>query len=475
LNSQDDNKRNNREWIFFSVLIVSILVGFSVGGHFQQRANADRGPYKELEKFAKILQFIESNYVDKVNSKTLIEGAIKGMLAALDPHSNYLSQEVFKEMKVETSGKFGGLGIEVSIRDGLITVVAPIEDSPAYKAGIKSGDQIVKIGDKPTKNLSLENTISLMRGKPGTPVKVFVSRKGAMKWLEFNIVRESIRVQSVKFTHVQGDVGYIRISQFIERTSEDLEKAFAKLSESKKLAGIILDLRGNPGGLLEQAVKVSNLFIDNGPVVYTIGRDKTKKEAELTKKGKKMTDLPLVVLVDGASASASEIVAGALQDYGRGIIVGQRTFGKGSVQSLIPLEDESGLKLTVSRYYTPSGRSIQAKGIIPDVSLEDIDGDIIAQASQKSQKRLREENLEGHFENESQAESLEASTVPQESPEKLALTLDEKLQKDFMVGQAAGILKTMKLVQNGLKSPTFVLDSEKEDRSASSQKSPSKL
>jgi carboxyl-terminal processing protease len=461
--------------IFYIVLVTSAVVGFWTGSSFHQHVAADKAPYKELEKFAKILQFIEANYVEKTQPSQLLDGAIKGMLSTLDPHSNYLSPEVYKEMKVETSGKFGGLGIEVSIKDGLITVVSPIDDTPAFRAGIKSGDQIIRIDDKTTKNLSLENTISLMRGKPGTSLKIIVMRKGVVKPLEFTLVREFIKIQSVKYSKVQGDVAYIRIAQFIENTAEDLQKAFEKMHTDSKLSGVILDLRGNPGGLLDQAVKVTNLFIDEGPVVYTIGRDKNKKEIEQARKGKKITELPLVVLVDGASASASEIVAGALQDYGRAILVGQRTFGKGSVQSLVPMDDESGLKLTVSRYYTPSGRSIQAKGIVPDVTVEDIDSDILAQAQNKSKKRLREENLEGHFENEAKPESESASSVEIVAQEGQVLSLEERLKKDFMVAQAAGILKTMKLVQNGLKNPQFELNYEKDEKSAQGKASNSKF
>ncbi len=452
------------KYLVVGVLVVAAVGGYFFGRSFRVGASADKAPYRELEKFAKVLQFVETNYVENVDSKLLIEGAIKGMLSALDPHSNYLSPEVYREMRAETSGKFGGLGIEVTIRDGLITVVAPIEDTPAFKAGIKSGDQIVKIDDKTTKVLSLENTISMMRGKPGTKVKILVNRKGSQKNLEFELVRESIKIQSVKSTRVQNDVGYFRIAQFIEGTSEDLHKAYQKLVAAGPLTGIILDLRANPGGLLDQAVKVSNLFLDEGPVVYTIGKDKTKKEIEYARRGKVITDLPLVVLVDGASASASEIVAGALQDYGRGVLVGQRTFGKGSVQSLVPLDDESGIKLTVSRYYTPSGRSIQAKGITPDVIVEDIDLDALAKVQSPGKRRLREENLEGHFENE--ASSEEANIAAGEPNPLNTPSFEDRVKRDFMVAQAAGILKTMKLVQGGTKKPQFSYPEESEIKSA---------
>jgi carboxyl-terminal processing protease len=297
---------------------------------------------------------------------------------------------------------------------------------------------------------------------------VTIIRKGSPKPLEFVLARESIKIQSVKYARYGESTAYARISSFMERTGDELSKALSKLNNEKKITGIILDLRGNPGGLLDQAVKVVNLFVDEGPVVYTIGRDRSKKETERAQKGLSKWDLPLVVLVDGSSASASEIVAGALQDYGRAVIAGQQTFGKGSVQTVIPLGDDSGMKVTIARYYTPSGRSIQVKGITPDVRLDYLDAKIISEV-RKNQRRLREADLEGHFSNEKDPEAEkafdEAANQAKNSPEEVSaaaddsgLTLELRLKKDYMVAQAEGILKTMGLVKGGLKQPTFKMD-----------------
>jgi carboxyl-terminal processing protease len=421
---------------------------------------ADAIPYKELEKFSKILQFVESQYVDPVESKKLIESGLQGMLADLDPHSSYLPPDVFNEMQSETSGKFGGLGIEVTVQGGYLTVMSPIDDTPAYRAGILSGDKILKIADKSTKDITLAEAVTLMRGKPGSAVKVTIGRKG-QKPFDVVLKRENIKVRSVRAVRINDEVAYLRVSSFMETTDTDLERELRKFDGDKKVKGLILDLRGNPGGLLNQAVRVSNLFVDEGPIVYTIGRDKKKKEIQHAQKGVKVTDLPLVVLVNGSSASASEIVAGALQDYGRAVIAGQRTFGKGSVQTVLPLGDGSGLKVTVARYYTPAGRSIQAKGIDPDVEVLPVDPKTYEEVKAKS-KSQREADLEGHFDNEETSESSVELTTPPEDPEGRVLSLQERVEKDYMVGQALGILGTMKVVRGGRKTPEFKLDEKKE-------------
>lgn len=467
--------------VFNALLFISF--GVFVGCLFDKiPARADKAPYLELEKFSKVLQFIESDYVEEKKASALIQGAIKGMLQTLDPHSAYLSPEIFKEMKVETSGKFGGLGIEVSIKGGMITVVSPIDDTPAYRAGIKTGDRIIRIDDKPTKSLSLPEAVSMMRGKTGSPIKITILRVGVEKPLEYTLKRESIKIQSVRSTKLEHNIGYIRVSSFMERTAEDLAKAIDKMG-GPKLEGIVLDLRGNPGGLLDQAVKVGNLFIDEGPIVYTIGRDRSKKEIEHAQKGRRKTEAPMVVLVDGSSASASEIVAGALQDYGRAVIAGQRTFGKGSVQTIIPMGDEDGLKLTVARYYTPSGRSIQARGIDPDVEIAEIDPKAFAEA-QANADRIHEADLEGHFANEGDDEeggdALEVKPIKigdkekpkdakdkeKEEADEAFLPLEEKVKKDYMIVQAQGILRTMAVIRQGSKKPEFRLDDGKKEDAA---------
>lgn len=446
-----------RSFTRYAFLGFAISTGFILGSCFHRSTSANKAPYKELKNFAKVLEHVENNFVDNIDINELIIGAIKGMLRTLDPHSAFMTPEVYREFKQDTSGSFGGLGIQVTIQDKFLTVIAPIEDSPAYRAGIKTKDKIVQINGQSTRNLSLPDAATLMKGKPGTPVKITIIRAGEKKPLEFQITREVIRVKTVKFAALPQHVGYLRISSFSEGTSRELESAIKELKKDKKLSGFILDLRGNPGGLLDQAVKVSNFFIDEGPIVYTIGRDKDKKESKNALKGRKLTDLPLVTLVNSSSASASEIVAGALQDYGRSVIAGEQSFGKGSVQEIVPVGDDSGLKLTIARYYTPSGRSIQAKGITPDVVLEDLDPEVIKKAKKIDEnEKIREKDLARHFEGtEDDEEEVVKEKIPdQESDQK---QVAEKMLNDYMVNQAYGIIKTVGLVQHGGKQPEFKL------------------
>ena len=410
----------------------------------------DKAPYKELEIFARVMHFIDENYVDKVDSKELIIGAVRGMLRTLDPHSAFMPAKMYKDFKDDTSGEFGGVGIELGIQDKTLTVIAPIEDGPAFKAGVLARDRIFRIDSKMTKDLSTEDAMALLKGKPGTKVVITFKRDG--KAIEIPIVRNVIRISTIKSTLFHEDTGYLRVTSFGEKTAKDAEKAIENLQANKSLRGIVLDLRGNPGGLLDQAVKLTNLFIEEGPVVYTIGRDKKKREVENALRGRRITKLPLVVLVDGSSASASEIVAGALQDYRRGVVAGQRTFGKGSVQSVIPLNNDSGLKLTVARYYTPSGRSIQAKGIEPDVPLDYVDEKTFKSIKDHN-KTIREKDLEGHFENEEKEKNSIIVSAQQR--------ISAGLESDYMFLQARGILKTMSLVREGTqKTPEFNIQEE---------------
>ena len=410
----------------------------------------DKAPYKELEIFARVMHFIDENYVDKVDSKELIIGAVRGMLRTLDPHSAFMPAKMYKDFKDDTSGEFGGVGIELGIQDKTLTVIAPIEDGPAFKAGVLAGDRIFRIDSKMTKDLSTEDAMALLKGKPGTKVVITFKRDG--KAIEIPIVRNVIRISTIKSTLFHEDTGYLRVTSFGEKTAKDAEKAIENLQSNKSLRGIVLDLRGNPGGLLDQAVKLTNLFIEEGPVVYTIGRDKKKREVENALRGRRITKLPLVVLVDGSSASASEIVAGALQDYRRGVVAGQRTFGKGSVQSVIPLNNDAGLKLTVARYYTPTGRSIQAKGIEPDVPLDYVDEKTFKSIKDHN-KTIREKDLEGHFENEEKEKNSIIVSAQQR--------ISAGLESDYMFLQARGILKTMSLVREGTqKTPEFNIQEE---------------
>jgi carboxyl-terminal processing protease len=354
--------------------------------------------YKNLELFQKVLQFVEKNYVDEVHNDTLLNGAIKGMMETLDPHSNFLTADVFRDMKIDTSGKFGGVGIEVAIKDDVLTVLVPMEDSPAWRAGVQPGDKIVKINGESTKGYTLTEAIIKMRGKDNAPVVLTLYRKGWSKFKNVTLKREEIKIKSVRSESLDGGYGYIRLASFSESAAKDIKKALDKLEAKSKLKGLILDLRMNPGGLLDQAVDVSSLFIDDGIVVSTIGRDPTQKEVRYAKKGMARKDLPLVILVNGSTASAAEIVAAALQDHHRAMILGDTTFGKGSVQTIIDLGQDMGLKLTIARYYTPNGISIQEKGVVPDIFLDEYDTKLLAKARIKHES-TRERDLRGHLVN----------------------------------------------------------------------------
>lgn len=398
-------------------LISNVIVGLMIGvtitlgfGYYRQSKAAPS--YEYLDVFTKVLHFVETNYVEEVDTKKLVEGAIKGMLSTLDPHTVYLPPEAFKEMQVDTSGQFGGLGIEITIQDGVLTVVTPIEDTPAFSEGVEPGDKIVRIEDKKakidesTKGMSLHEAVKLMRGKRGSKVTIHVVREGVNKPIPIEITRAIIKVVSIKSGLVAPDYAWLRITSFQSNTSRDLKRAIEELKTKNKkenkrdLEGLILDLRNNPGGLLEEAVNVSGLFLDNVPVVSTKGRDATRAgEVEYAKAKDPYLKYKMIVLVNEASASASEIVAGALQDHKRALIVGKPTFGKGSVQTVIDLDNKSGtrsgLKLTVARYYTPSGRSIQSKGIQPDIQVDQVDVELLEKA--KSRRMLREADLRGHI------------------------------------------------------------------------------
>jgi carboxyl-terminal processing protease len=384
--------------------IVVAFLGGVAASEFMEVAKVVAAPketYEGIETFTNILSIIQKNYVDEVPTKQLIEGAINGMLTSLDPHSAYLTPELYKELQVETKGSFGGLGIEITNKSGMLTVVAPIEDTPAYRSGIKSGDIILKIDGEFTKDMSLVEAVKRMRGKPDTKVKLTIKRDKPQQLFDTTLTREVIKIQSVKSKVLEKGYGYLRVTQFQERTDDDLEHAIKQLDkEMGGIQGIVLDLRNNPGGLLTQAVKVSDMFLDAGLVVYTDGRLENQKQKYFAHKPGTYSDFPMVVLVNGGSASASEIVAGALQDHKRALVLGTTTFGKGSVQTILPLDENSALRLTTARYYTPNGRSIQATGIVPDITMDQ--GTKVAKADQNGNKSsitpLREANLPRHLE-----------------------------------------------------------------------------
>ena len=364
------NKRNRLIVAMAIALVVCLVV---IGELAVQRAQAlPDDTYKELQTFANVLAIVQKNYVEPVSTKRLINGAITGMLSSLDPHSAYLTPDLYRDLEVETRGSFGGLGIEITIKNDLLTVVSPIEGTPAYKAGVKSGDEILKIDDDFTKGMTLTDAVKMMRGPKGSKIRLTLHREGLPELFTVSVMRDVIKIKSVRAKELDHGYGYVRISTFQDGSNEDVEKAIEKFRQEGhgQIKGVVLDLRDNPGGLLNQAVSISDDFLDGGLIVYTQGRLDNQQQKYFSRKKRDFTDFPMVVLVNGGSASASEIVAGALQDQRRAIIEGTQTFGKGSVQTILPLDDESALRLTTARYFTPNGRSIQAVGITPDVIVE---------------------------------------------------------------------------------------------------------
>src|SRR5258705_3498431 len=406
---------------------------------------APKDSYEGIETFTNILSIIQKNYVDDVGTKQLIEGAVNGMLTSLDPHSAYLTPELYKELQVETKGSFGGLGIDIANKSGMLTDVAPIDDTPAYRAGIKSGDIILKIDGEFTKDMTLVEAVKRMRGKPDTKVKLTIKRESPNQLFDTSLTREIIKIQSVKSKPLEKGYGYLRVTQFQERTDDDLEHAIKQLDkENGGLQGVVLDLRNNPGGLLTQAVKVSDMFLDGGLIVYTDGRLENQKQKYYAHKPGTYSDFPMVVLVNGGSASASEIVAGALQDHKRALVLGTTTFGNGSVQTILPLDDSSALRLTTARYFTPSGRSIQATGIVPDIGMDQTtvqDG----KPDERKRQGLREENLPGHLQNPNQKSDSPQEQIDKEKEKQIPTTAptgDETIDNDTQLKRALDLLKS---------------------------------
>ena len=411
--------------LFSSALIISLLILgilFLNGNGGDVNANTD-DVYRNIEIFTEVLRQVEENYVEPRDTKKLIEGAIKGMMESLDPHSTYMTKEEHDDLRVETQGSFTGVGMQITVRDNILTVIAPIEDTPAFKAGIKSGDKIIKIDEKTTMDMTSSEAVKLIRGPKGSNVKLTISRKGVDKPLIFNIIRDVIPLQSVRSYRLEHDIGYVRITNFQGNTTDELLDALDKLEKEKPIKGLVLDLRDNPGGLLTQAIGVSDVFLDSGVIVSTKGRISEQDIVESAVKDKTDRTYPIVVVVSGGSASASEIVAGALQDNKRALILGTRTFGKGSVQTILPLSDGSGLRLTTARYYTPSGRSIQVSGIEPDIELEYAP---LPEKDEEDAYLLREEDLDNHMENELQKVPIDINVVRPKDMKKLGVhTMDE--------------------------------------------------
>ena len=410
-----------------------------IGSFSAQSASKNKETYEYLDLFGQIFDKVRSEYVEEVTDQELIEKAIDGMLTGLDPHSGYMNEEVWEEMQMDTQGKFGGLGIEITMEEGFVKVISPIEDSPAFEAGILAGDFIIQIDDTPVFGLTLNEAVELMRGEKGEPITITISREGAEPF-EVNIIRDIIKIQSVKH-EVYDNVGYLRITSFTEQTEDGLIKSINKIqNENKKIKGFVLDLRSNPGGLLTQAVKVTDIFLKRGEIVSTRGRD-TKDIRRYRAKNKDLTNgKPIVVLINGGSASASEIVAGALQDHRRAIIVGTQSFGKGSVQTIIPFQrskdgNVSGIRLTTARYYTPSGESIQGKGINPDIIVEQ------GEFESYEFERYSESDLKDSLDKEDD-ENANNNTEDVDLSEK-----EERLAKDYQLKRALDLLKGLSIFE----------------------------
>ena len=434
---------NTKKSILDHVLLCLFMLGvlcFDGSGGAVKADTSDL--YEQIDVFTEVLRQIEKNYVEPQDSQKLIYGAIKGMVQSLDPHSSFMSKEEHQELLIETKGSFSGVGIEISIRDNTLTVVSPIEGTPAYEAGIKSGDKIVKIDDQPTNDMTLTDAVKSIRGPKGSKVKLTLMREGEDKPLDFEIVRDVIPLKSVRSYLMAPGVGYVRISNFQSKTARDLSSNLDDLEKEHKLKGLILDLRNNPGGLLSQAIDVSDIFLDSGVIVSTKGRNASQDMEVSAKRNSPWRDYPIIVLVNGGSASAAEIVAGALQDNKRAMILGTRTFGKGSVQTILPLSDGSGLRLTTARYYTPSGRSIQLSGIEPDVQVE---FEAPEENEKEKAKFIREKDLKGHMANE---DGGEREAEPGTEGEKIDDRAKRLLEMDNQVREAVRLLQTWDIFSN---------------------------
>ena len=398
-------------------------------------SSSDEEKYKYLDLFGQVFDRVRSSYVEEVTDQELIEKAIDGMLSGLDPHSGFMNEEVFQEMQMDTEGKFGGLGIEITMEEGFVKVIAPIEDTPAYEAGVLAGDYIIQIDETPVFGLTLNEAVELMRGKKGEPIVITISRENTEPF-EIEIIRDYIKIRSVK-SEVLNNIGYLRITSFNEQTESGLLDAIKKIEKENQIKGYVLDVRSNPGGLLTQAVKVTDIFLERGEIVSTRGRDKKDIRRYRAKKSDRTNGKPLVVIIDGGSASASEIVAGALQDHKRAIIIGTQSFGKGSVQTIIPFQvsnsdNLTGIRLTTARYYTPSGESIQGKGIVPDIIIEQ------GEFESFNYKRFSESDLKDSLDKNNE-EELEDNEDNELSEFEKRLKLDYQLRRAFDLVQGVSL------------------------------------
>lgn len=451
-----------------SGVIAGICVGLTMGASvnvFALKENALKLPLKELQTFSEVYARIKQDYVEEIDDKKLITDAIRGMLSGLDPHSAYLDADEFTELQVGTSGEFGGLGIEVGMEDGFVKVISPIDDTPAQKAGLKPGDLIIRLDDTPVKGMTLSDAVKIMRGKPKSEIILTVVREGAPKPFKVTIIRDIIKVKSVKKRMLEAGYGYLRITSFQSKTTNAVLDAVKALDKENKspLKGLVLDLRNNPGGVLHAAVGVSDAFLNDGKIVYTEGRIQDSKMKYFAQKGDVLNGAPMVVLVNQGSASASEIVSGALQDHKRALIVGKKTFGKGSVQTVLPLDEKTAVKMTTARYFTPSGRSIQAEGIVPDIPVDPLK--VTGGSKDSGFEVLTEASLSGHLDNPNATKEEKDAAKKQEAETKKPADnklLDKKkgtnksedekplAEKDYQLYEALNLLKSMDLIQNRL-------------------------
>jgi carboxyl-terminal processing protease len=444
----------------FLICLIIIPALFTGQQHVLGASDEMQETYKNLEVFSDVLSIVQQNYVENIDTQAAIEGAIKGLLSSLDPHSSYLKPDDFKELQVETKGSFSGIGIEITTKDDMLTVVSPIEDTPAFKAGIQAGDRIIKIEGESTKDMSLVEAVKRLRGPKGSEVTISIHREGWTDLQEFTIIRDVIPIYSVRSNMLETGYGYARITNFQRNTSQDLQDAVDRLLLENKLKGLVLDLRNNPGGLLDASVKVADLFLDEGIIVSTKGRLEDQNMEFSAHSGGPEYDFPIVVLINGGTASASEIVAGALQDHKRALILGTQSFGKGSVQTIIPMNDGAGLRLTTARYYTPNGISIQATGITPDVLVTAVESK--EEDTDKGPMRfLREKDLLHHLENGGTIPPEDETAPPQTIDESGLIsdkvtvdeTTKERLKNDNQLNTALLVLKSLYVLsgQNGVK------------------------